>query len=93
MDKLILKLKNSLKVNENIILGGDFNIIPSEEDVYNCKNYEDDALFRLEIRKKYREMINLGFQDAYRYINGEKQEYTFWDYMGGAWQKKSWYEN
>ena len=32
-------------------------------------------------------MINLGFHDAYRYINGEKQEYTFWDYMGGAWQK------
>ena len=87
IDKLILKLKNLLKENENIILGGDFNIIPSEEDVYNYKNYEDDALFRLEIRKKYREMINLGFHDAYRYINGEKQEYTFWDYMGGAWQK------
>ena len=80
-------MKNLLKENENIILGGDFNIIPSEEDVYNYKNYEDDALFRLEIRKKYREMINLGFHDAYRYINGEKQEYTFWDYMGGAWQK------
>ena len=87
IDKLILKLKNLLKENENIILGGDFNIIPSEEDVYNYKNYADDALFRLEIRKKYREMINLGFHDAYRYINGEKQEYTFWDYMGGAWQK------
>ncbi len=89
IDKLILKLKNQLKKDENIILGGDFNIIPSEEDVYNYKNYEDDALFRLEIRKKFREMINLGFQDAYRYINSAKQEYTFWDYMSGAWQKNN----
>ena len=89
IDKLILKLKNKLKKNENIILGGDFNIIPSEEDVYNHKYYEDDALFRLEVRKKFREMINLGFQDAYRYINGTKQEYTFWDYMSGAWQKNN----
>ena len=47
--------------NENIILGGDFNIIPSAEDVYNVKSFEDDALYRLEIRKKLREMINLGF--------------------------------
>ena len=48
-----------------------------------------DALFRLEIRKKLREMINLGFHDAYRHIHGEKEGYTFWDYMRGAWQKNN----
>ena len=51
-----------------LFLGGDFNIIPSAEDVYNVKSFEDDALYRLEIRKKLREMINLGFHDAYRHI-------------------------
>ena len=89
LDSLINLLKNLSKTNENIILGGDFNIIPSAEDVYNPKSFEDDALFKLEIRKKLREIINLGFHDAYRHINGEKEGYTFWNYMQGAWQKNN----
>ena len=86
---LIKQLKTLSKKNDNIILGGDFNIIPSAEDVYNVKSFEDDALYRLEIRKKLREMINLGFHDAYRHIHGDKEGYTFWDYMRGAWQKNN----
>ena len=57
--------------------------------MHNPKNYENDALFRLEIRKKLRELINLGFHDAYRLINPEKEGYTFWDYTSGAWQKNN----
>ena len=58
-----------------------------EIDVYDFKRYENDALGRLEIRKKYRELINLGFKDVYRLKNKTKQEYTFWDYFAGSWQK------
>ena len=89
LDSLIKKIKSLSKKNENIIIGGDFNIIPSSEDVHNPKSYEDDALFRLEIRKKLRELINLGFHDAYRYIHPDKEGYTFWDYTSGAWQKNN----
>ena len=89
LESLIKILKSLLKKNENIIIGGDFNIIPAPEDVHNPKNYENDALFRLEIRKKLREIINLGFHDAYRYIHPEKEGYTFWDYTSGAWQKNN----
>ena len=89
LDSLIKKLKSLSKKNENIIIGGDFNIIPSAEDVHNPKSYENDALFRLEIRKKLRELINLGFHDAYRFIHPEKEGYTFWDYTSGAWQKNN----
>ena len=89
LDNLIKKIKSLSKQNENIIIGGDFNIIPSTEDVHNPKNYENDALFRLEIRKKLRELINLGFHDAYRYIHPEKEGYTFWDYTSCAWQKNN----
>ena len=89
LDDLIKQLKSLTKKNQNIILGGDFNIIPAAEDVYNPKSFEDDALFRLEIRKKLREMINLGFNDVYRYFNETKEGYTFWDYMRGAWQKNN----
>ena len=81
------KIKKTLIENENIIIGGDFNIIPEKIDVYDYKKYENDALFKLEMRKRYRELVNLGFHDIYRYFNKDKQEYTFWDYMAGAWQK------
>ena len=89
LDDLIKQLKSLSKKNSNIILAGDFNIIPAPEDVYNPKSFEDDALFRLEIRKKLREMINLGFSDVYRHFNETKEGYTFWDYMRGAWQKNN----
>ena len=46
-------------------------------------------MFKLEIRKKFRELVNLGFKDIYRYLNENGQEYTFWDYMRGAWQKNN----
>ena len=85
----IHQIKKLYFKNINIIIGGDFNIIPDEIDVYDHKKYENDALFKLEIRKKYRELINLGFNDVYRFFNKKKQEYTFWDYMSGSWQKNN----
>ena len=80
-------VKKELITNSNIIISGDFNVIPEENDVYDSKRYENDALYKLEIRKKYRELINFGFSDVYRYFNKSKQEYTFWDYFSGSWQK------
>ena len=50
-------------------------------------------LGKLEIRKKFRELINLGLKDIYRLKNKTKQEYTFWDYFAGSWQKKLWNED
>tara|TARA_Y100000590_G_scaffold117388_1_gene134158 strand:+ start:5523 stop:6299 length:777 start_codon:yes stop_codon:yes gene_type:complete len=86
-NSFINKIKKTLDKNKNIIIGGDFNIIPEEIDVFDYKKYENDALFKLEMRKKFRELINLGFQDIYRYFYKDIQEYTFWDYMAGSWQK------
>ena len=87
LDLFLKNIKRDLKKNPNIIISGDFNIIPEEIDAYDSKRYENDALFKLEIRKKYRELINLGFQDVYRFYNKTKQEYTYWDYFAGSWQK------
>ena len=86
-NSFVKKIRKTLEESKNIIIGGDFNVIPEEIDVYDYKKYENDALFKLEIRKKFRELINLGFQDIYRYFNKNIQEYTFWDYMAGSWQK------
>jgi exodeoxyribonuclease III len=87
LKKFINNIKTRLVKNSNLLIAGDFNIIPEEIDVYDFKRYENDALGRLEIRKNFRELINLGFKDIYRLINKKKQEYTFWDYFSGSWQK------
>ena len=87
LKKFIKNIKKKIQQNSNILIAGDFNIIPEEIDVHDFKRYENDALGRLEIRKKYRELINLGFKDVYRFKNKTKQEYTFWDYFAGSWQK------
>ena len=87
LKKFISNVKKNIQKKSNILIAGDFNIIPEEIDVYDFKRYENDALGRLEIRKKYRELINLGFKDVYRLKNKTKQEYTFWDYFAGSWQK------
>ena len=87
LKKFISNVKKKIQKNSNILIAGDFNIIPEEIDVHDFKRYENDALGRLEIRKKFRELINLGFKDVYRFKNKTKQEYTFWDYFAGSWQK------
>ena len=87
LKKFILNVEKKIQKNPNVLIAGDFNIIPEEIDVHDFKRYENDALGRLEIRKKYRELINLGFKDVYRLKNKTKQEYTFWDYFAGSWQK------
>ncbi len=87
LKKFINNIKKELIKNPNLLIAGDFNIIPDEIDVYDFKRYENDALGKLEIRKKFRELLNLGFKDVYRLKKKNKQEFTFWDYFAGSWQK------
>jgi len=87
LNKFLKSVKKTLENEKNIIIAGDFNIIPEEIDVHDHTGYLDDALFKIEIRKIFRELINYGFKDIFRLLNKTKQEYTFWDYMAGSWQK------
>ena len=89
LNSFIKEVNKTLKKNKNIIISGDFNVIPEEMDCHDHLKYQNDALFKLEIRKKFRELLNLGFVDIYRHVNKHKQEYTFWDYTSGAWHKNN----
>ena len=89
LDLLIKYLQKKIKNEESILVCGDFNIIPEDVDVYAPEKYENDALFRIEIRKKYRQIINLGFTDTFRLFNKKQDNYTFWDYTSGSWQKNN----
>ena len=87
MDLFEKFIKTKFKKNKNIIITGDFNVIPSEEDVDNPEGWSNDALFKLEIRKKFRSLLTIGFKDGFRLFNKEAKQYTFWDYQQGSWQR------
>jgi len=86
LDRLHDHARNLLAFEEPLVLGGDYNVAPSDEDVYDPLGWKDDALCRPETRAKYRRLLNLGLVDAYRALNLEPRRYTFWDYQAGCWQ-------
>ena len=87
MSRLRERVKGLLQFEEPMIVAGDFNVIPTPDDVYAPAAWVDDALFRPETRAHFQALTNLGLTDAYRACHDEPHRYTFWDYQAGAWQK------
>ena len=80
-------IKKLYEEKKPIIIGGDFNVIPTDDDVYSPENFKDDACAHPKTRDLYRQLINLGFTDTVKDFLGEKNNWTFWGYRGGSWQK------
>lgn len=86
MERLVRHAKSLLASEQPIVLAGDYNVIPQDEDCYDPKAWEGDALARPESRNRFRRLLNLGYADAYRAYTTDIN-YTYWDYQGGAWAK------
>lgn len=67
-----------------VVLAGDFNVMPTELDVYKPERWLDDALFRPEVREAYRNLLVQGWTDALRSLHPDERIYTFWDYFRNA---------
>lgn len=67
-----------------VILAGDYNVMPTELDVYKPERWLDDALFRIEVRNAYRRLVGQGWTDAIRHLHPDQRIYTFWDYFRNA---------
>jgi exodeoxyribonuclease III len=89
MDRVIDYMRERLKLEEPLILAGDYNVIPSELDVHDPALWLGDALFLPETRNKFRALMALGLTDAVRATTDDPGVYTFWDYQAGAWQKNN----
>lgn len=86
MNRLKAHIQALLQDEVPFVLGGDFNVIPSEQDVYDPRQWLNDALFLPQTRAKWREILNLGVLEAYRALHPDEREaYTFWDYQAGSW--------
>jgi exodeoxyribonuclease III len=87
IDRLSHYAQERLKLEEPLVLAGDYNVIPAAADVHDPAVWAGDALFLPQTRDKFRTLANLGLTDAIRATTDAKGLYTFWDYQAGAWQK------
>lgn len=87
MDRLKCHAKALLKTEEPFVLAGDFNVIPTKQDVYDPEGWEKDALYDLRTREKFRTLTYLGLTDAFRALYPDTIAFTYWNYQGGAWQR------
>lgn len=72
-----------------VVLAGDYNVIPTELDVYNPARWRDDALFRPEVRDAYRRLVDSGWTDALRSLHPTERIYTFFDYFRDAFGRNA----
>jgi len=70
-----------------VVLAGDYNVIPTERDVYKPERWLDDALFAPEVRTLYERLLDQGWCDALRHSHPGETIYTFWDYFRNAWKR------
>lgn len=87
MDRLLRYAGERLRLEEPLILAGDYNVIPAPEDVANPSAWVDDALFLPKTRERFHALLHLGLTDAVRAATDAPGLYTFWDYQAGCWQK------
>jgi exodeoxyribonuclease-3 len=78
-----------LKSGEPVILAGDFNVMPTDLDVYAPERWRDDALFRPEVRAAYARLVQQGWTDAIRKLYPEQRIYTFWKYFRNAFARNA----
>jgi len=87
MERLFKHTQALLQLEEPLLLAGDYNVIPTPDDVYDPAAWAGDALFLPQTREKFRALAHLGLTDAIRAVSDGRGLYTYWDYQGGAWQK------
>jgi exodeoxyribonuclease III len=84
----LIKHAKSLRASKgSVILAGDFNVVPTDFDIYDPKSWRKDALLQPEPRAAYQRLLAQGWTDALRTRHPEEPIYTFWDYFRNHWQR------
>ena len=85
-ERLFNHFKSLLQYEELMLLGGDYNVAPEAIDVYDPIKLDGKIGFHLDERKKFRKLLYLGLNDAFRIANPEQQQFSWWDYRSRGWQ-------
>jgi exodeoxyribonuclease-3 len=87
LERLLAHAAELLSSGAPVVLAGDFNVIPTEADVYKPERWMDDALFRVEVRAAFAHLIEKGWIDSLRTLHPTERIYTFWDYFRDAYTR------
>ncbi|MGZ8318911.1 MAG: exodeoxyribonuclease III [Telluria sp.] len=83
-ERLILRAEELLATGVPVVMAGDFNVMPTELDVYKPERWVNDALFRPETREAFHRLVAQGWTDSLRTMHPDERIYTFWDYFRNA---------
>lgn len=86
-ERLIAHAASLYAAKVPVVLAGDFNVVPTDRDIYPTKSWDDDALLQPESRAAYRRLLDQGWVDAIRTRHPEETIYTFWDYKRNRWAR------
>lgn len=86
-ERLKLHAAELLASGAPVVLAGDYNVIPTDLDVYKPERWLDDALFQPEVKNAYKELVDQGWTDALRKMHPKEKIYTFWDYFRNAYAR------
>jgi exodeoxyribonuclease-3 len=84
LERLIVHAAALVSRDTPVVLAGDYNVIPTEKDVYKPERWVDDALFRIEVRDAFARLTRQGWVDSLRACHPDAQIFTFWDYFRNA---------
>jgi len=88
-ERLTKHAASLLESGKPVILTGDYNVMPTEIDVYKPERWVDDALFRPETRTALKKLVDQGWTDAIRKLYPDEVIYTFWDYFRNAYERNA----
>jgi exodeoxyribonuclease-3 len=85
--RLAAHARKLLREEVPVVLAGDFNVAPTEIDIYPTKTWDDDALIQLQSRAAYARLLKQGWTDALREVYPDERAYTFWHYLRHRWER------
>jgi exodeoxyribonuclease-3 len=88
-ERLIEHARSLYDSGEPVVLAGDFNVVPTDFDIYNPRSWRKDALLQPETRDAYARLLSQGWVDALRVRHPDEPIYTFWDYFRNHWARNS----
>ena len=88
-ERLIGHARSLFASGHPVVLAGDFNVVPTDFDIYNPRSWLKDALLQPESRECYRRLLAQGWIDAIRERHPDERIYTFWDYFRQHWQRNA----
>jgi exodeoxyribonuclease-3 len=89
MERFMVRAAELARLDGPVVLAGDYNIIPTDRDVYKPERWLDDALFRPEVRAAFQALTRQGWTDALRALHPGEPIYTFWDYFRNAYARNA----